>query len=290
MPTTYTNLFQNPRPVTGGPVGWSSVTGAGGVVDGTYETGAGGPAGDYMRRVTFNTAPTNVAGGTTIGTAALPIPASASTVYSLAIYVRPSRTQRIIVRVTWMDGSYVSLGTSVDSAGTVCSANTWTEIKLENVTSIASTANIRMQCLASSGTGGVLWQAGDTIDFQAATVVQAASVPEPFHGSIPDAGDNTYSWTGTDDASTSTLVVADPVGPQVPTWVGAGATAVSSTQVDLDWNPSANSSKYDLDRALAPGGTPGTYSLLVTDLATTAYSDTTCAPATTYAYRVRGVE
>jgi fermentation-respiration switch protein FrsA (DUF1100 family) len=65
----------------------------------------------------------------------------------------------------------------------------------------------------------------------------------------------------------------------VPT--GLATTPVSSTEIDLDWNPVFEATGYDVERDAV---------VIALDVATNAYSDTGLSPSTTYDYRVRAVK
>ena len=62
---------------------------------------------------------------------------------------------------------------------------------------------------------------------------------------------------------------------------GLAAVVVSSSRIDLSWNPVTGATGYDVDR---DGG------IIVTGTASTSYSDTGLTPATLYSYRVRAVQ
>lgn len=85
------------------------------------------------------------------------------------------------------------------------------------------------------------------------------------------------------------LSVNTPVPPAVPAApTNLAATAISAFQVNLTWTDNAaDETGFNIERALAPNGIPGAFSLLATVGANvTSYSDMTVAQNTTYAYRV----
>ncbi|TES84113.1 MAG: hypothetical protein E3J91_00125, partial [Hadesarchaea archaeon] len=86
-------------------------------------------------------------------------------------------------------------------------------------------------------------------------------------------------------ASATTLTPEDTTPPAAPT--GLTATAVSSSQINLDWN---NNSEGDLDhyhvyRSTTSGFTPGAGNF-VADTSVSNYSDTGLSASTTYYYKV----
>ena len=85
------------------------------------------------------------------------------------------------------------------------------------------------------------------------------------------------------------LEVPDTTPPAAPT--GLTATAVSSSQIDLDWN---NNTEGDLDhynvyRSTTSGFTPGP-GTFVTERTVSNYSDTGLSASTTYYYKVTAVD
>lgn len=92
----------------------------------------------------------------------------------------------------------------------------------------------------------------------------------------------TYTATLSSATGTATAWAAflKPItsGPPVPT--GLTATPVSSTQIDLSWNPSTGATGYDVERD---------GSVVAAGVAATSYSDAGLAPSTSYSYRVRSV-
>lgn len=272
MATTFTNLITNPRPGAT-DTGWSHSAGTGGVVGVTALTSSGGPAGGNARRITWSTAPTNLGGNQFFGNTTVPVPITAGALYSGSIYVRTTRSQVMIARLSFTDAAYAILGQS-DGNPTAIPANTWTEVKVENATATALAANARLT--AAIGTGGNIWQVGDNLDCQAATIVAGASVPQPFHGGMTDDASHDYSWVGTADASRSTLVLADVLLPPS----GLTSTVLSTTSLRLDWFGAAGAAAYDVERNgfIVASGVGGT-----------SYTDTGIPDGSSPVHRVRSV-
>ena len=85
------------------------------------------------------------------------------------------------------------------------------------------------------------------------------------------------------DGCSSTCIVEDITAPSVPT--GLTAAAVSSSQIDLTWNASTDSSGIVAYNIYRDGGTT-----LVGSTASTSYSDTGLSDSTTYSYAVRAFD
>lgn len=270
--TVFTNLFTNPRPGASSG-GWGAGTGLGGTSASSTIAGAGGPAGDSARRVTWSVAPTNFGGLIFAANSTAPVAVTAGTVCSAAGWTRPSKNQQFTARVTFFaDSTYTTTVSAVDSSPIFAPANVWTEIKIENLTVPATANNARFA--VAQHASGTLWAAGDTHDVQAATIVAASSLPKPFHGGMTSDATYSYAWTGTADASTSTLD-ASLLAP-----TNFSAVPVSGTEVDLSWTAAAGAAAYDLERDGV---------VIATAFAFTNYADTGLAVGATYSYRVRSV-
>lgn len=274
--TIYTNLVTNPQPITS--TGWGNVNGTGGTTTPTLITAAGGPAGNNARRLTWNTDTTAFGGLQWAGSAAGAIPVSASSTISLAAYVRSSKAQRLRISCQQWDSTYTtSQGGVIQGPELEVAANTWVEMKFEAATVSATTANVRLRIENVTGTGGSFWLTNDWLEVQAATVVVAATVPQPFHGSMTDDATHDYAWTGTADASTSTLNLTSGA-LLAPTWIEPGVTTLTSTSSSLAWNAVAGATKYDIRRDGV---------VIVSDHPSTTYTDPAGGPGKVY--DVRGV-
>lgn len=64
------------------------------------------------------------------------------------------------------------------------------------------------------------------------------------------------------------------------------AAAYGSAKVNLNWNASSNATSYKLERSESANGT---FNVIAQNLTQTTFEDETVAPATTYYYRVKGV-
>ncbi|MBA7631070.1 hypothetical protein ES703_38597 [subsurface metagenome] len=95
--------------------------------------------------------------------------------------------------------------------------------------------------------------------------------------------------TSTDSVTVTVDNPTDTTPPAAPT--GLTATAVSSSQINLDWanNTEVDLWKYSVYRSTTSGFTPGT-GTFVADTTTSAYSDTGLSASTTYYYKVTAVD
>lgn len=82
------------------------------------------------------------------------------------------------------------------------------------------------------------------------------------------------------DAATATITGTDAVSVGPPAPAGLIATAASTTQVNLTWNPSAGATQYEVYR----GG------VLRATTASTNFSDTTVTSGATFVYTVRALD
>jgi len=92
------------------------------------------------------------------------------------------------------------------------------------------------------------------------------------------------------EASATTQAGGDVTPPAAPT--NLTADAVSSTQIDLDWddNTEPDLASYNVYRSTTNRFTPGPENLYATGVLESAYSDTGCSPSTRYYYRVTAVD
>jgi hypothetical protein len=124
-------------------------------------------------------------------------------------------------------------------------------------------------------TNGVTWtQQGTT------TITIGATV---YVGLALTSHNNSSSCVGTfDNVSVPNWTTAPP--PTAP--AGLIAEAVSSTQINSQWNASSNAASYNLKRASTNGGP---YTIIATGVAATNYSDNGVSAGTTYYYVVSAV-
>lgn len=214
------NRVPNPH-VTTATTGWSLNAGTGGVATLSRQA-AGGPDGGAHARATWTIATTALGSGqlradgrTSTG---LPIVVTPGEKVSAAIRARASIAQRLACVVTWFDAAGTQTGISPTSnAGTaqVVAANTWVELKAENLTVPAGAVRALVVAQAVAGTGSALWPIGATLDATMAQLETGATAGTYFDGSTADDADLTvegalsHGWTGTADASESVQNVVE---------------------------------------------------------------------------------
>jgi len=125
---------------------------------------------------------------------------TAGTIYTASIYFRCSIVQHFSIFVQWFDAGAVSLGVStITDLGTV-SANTWTRF---SVTATAPANAVTATFIFGPYTSAVAMAAGTTMDFDQAMIEASPALSTYFDGATAAAGDFTYSWNGTVNASVS---------------------------------------------------------------------------------------
>lgn len=192
----------------------------------------------YLRK-TWNASPTSnsgsgfdqMAGNAEVASSApgSGLPVAAGATYTLSSYLRPSTAKTLHLRASFLDAAGVRIGNFTDSPATAAAAGAWTRISL----TIAAPASAATLVFTSNvAAGGALWAAGDTLDGTGLLVEASGTLGPYFDGTAPGCAwlaaanssqsvlydpDLTPSWTGTANASPSTL-----------TGVGVGGTVGSS--------------------------------------------------------------
>ena len=175
--------------------GYAVNAGTGGVGSLTRNAGAGW-SGNGFARYTWSTGTSAVSG---FFEYTMPATLKELQEYTFACYVRPSRTQLMSTRVQFRAGNPVVatiVGPSVS-----CPANQWTRLVVNGI-SPAGTTGARVDADVLTG-GGVLWVAGDTLDWDALLLKEGPDVEGYYDGSFANTAQNEYSWAGTAHASES---------------------------------------------------------------------------------------
>lgn len=131
---------------------------------------------------------------------------SAGVTYTASLYIRPSRLATGRVSAIWYNSAGTAISTSYGS-WTPLAANSWTRV---HVTGQAPATAVSVHVFSTVNAVGVGQDAGarvgDKVWWGDALLEQSPSVLTYFDGSMPDVGTSTvYAWTGTANASTSTL-------------------------------------------------------------------------------------
>ncbi len=202
------------------------------------------------------------------------------------IYLSQSNTN-VVRRVDGTTGIITTLSVpgitlpgalTVDNQGTlyVAAQNTG------HITSLSGLAGNSTNCQIVTPVAGACGAADGTTRTSApalATDLCLAGTPYPAAGSGPW----TWSCAGLNGGAIATCSAqASGAGPATPT--GLSASAVSTTEVDLQWAAAAGAASYEIDR-MAAGGS-------FTQIGTSnspSYADTAVSANQAYLYRVRGV-
>lgn len=208
-----TNLCANPSSETGG-ANWGYYTpGATGSTS-TRPTD-GGYVGFAYYRATWSMAVTAQSGGVYV----YGIPLSAGSSVSASMYVRPSRARTVNLNIEYHDSTGAKVST-VSGSATAAPGGVWTRVVFNGGTAPAGTATVTVTAYAQASD----WAVGDTFDGDAALVEAAPVVGSYFDGNTPAAGDFTYAWSGTANASQSVQTGAGlPIAP------GTHAAAIQSS-------------------------------------------------------------
>lgn len=203
-PRSYINLAVNPS-VEVDTNHWVQVAGTGGTASGArFSAGSNAMSGTYTYRTSWTVATSAVSGGMNYTDTS----ASPGVYYGAFVYVRSSKIQRVAVTMRYRNAANTSLGT-VASTQTVLAANTWTKIEVAANLSPADTDSIDIEIAAVTGTSGVNWANGDTLQADALFIYQGTTGSPNFYfdGDYPGA-----SWGTDPHASISRMYVpAQPV-------------------------------------------------------------------------------
>lgn len=185
----------------------------------------GGFAGAYAARMWVLTDAASAGDGAGMaisgGTSSAVIEAGAT--YYGSIYVRPSRSQRLVAELEWTNATGTVVGSSVVGASVLVTDTTnWTRLTVSGQAP-AGAFRASVKAYDATGTGWSAWLSGQYLDVDAVMVSLGELFPY-FDGSTPDTPEYNYSWLGTADASTSTRtplsvtvdVLADPDCPPIP--------------------------------------------------------------------------
>jgi hypothetical protein len=208
-PTTVrTNLFNDPAATSGTLYILSraeavkSVVATGGPV--------GGPA--SFVRGTMGSDVTGIAGLDTSSVA----PTVAVGPVSLSIWVRSNQAATYSL-VAIHTATYTGLVTT----NVVAAANTWVRLTATLNVTVSGTIGLRVRTV-----GNTAWLTGDTMDFTGVVIEQTGLIGSYFDGNTTSAGDFSYAWTGTANASASIQRAVSVSG-----WSGPNGSAVYQSLV-----------------------------------------------------------
>lgn len=205
--------------VAGWSLRWFGSTGGSGV---GYKHSVDAPMdGPYFRKV-WKTANTGAALDTGFSATAPFTGIVAGRTYTISAYTRSSEAQHVTIFVEWRDASGALISTVGQTDLGTLTPNVWR--KFQN-TLIAPTGAVSVNPIIGPYIGAIPMPAGATFDFDLVQIDEGAG-GSFFTGSYPAAGDFTYVWTGTANASTSQQRGSAFAGPS-----NGGLASISST----DW-------------------------------------------------------
>lgn len=266
-PLLGTNRATNPSVETN-TTNWGNLPGTTGVVSASAPT-TGGQSGLSFYRATWTTASTAVGGGITYSTTAA---VSGETLIA-SIYVRSSKVQRVVMKMEFMASNGTTVLQTNLSSEFVTAVSTWQRLNVSG-TAPAATVTVRISVVSVTGVNSSNWLINDTLDADALLIETGSALNAYYDGSLlPNAVlHETYKWSGTAHASTSTRTYTVSTNlVKNPSIEAATSTTPDQPAVNLLTNPSFET---DLVGWTAVGGTTiargttraysGTYSLEVT--------------------------
>lgn len=199
--TTRRNRVPNPAPAS--TTGWGGSYGTTGAGTTAYSASGGPGGGPYYRR-SWTTAATvanqsQYADGR--AASALPIPVTPGEVLSGSIQARTSWAASMRAALTFYDAAGATVAGGAAGATAVLVANTWTLLKVENLTVPAGATNVLLQ--AQGASTGTLPGIGATFDVGQALLETGAVAGAYFDGGTADTAALNYGWEGTAAASPS---------------------------------------------------------------------------------------
>lgn len=198
---TRTNRATNPSAATA-TTNFSSVAGTGGTAAIAHRalTDTNDGLSGYVRQTW--TVGTSANGGINYLQTGL----SASTQYTMSLYVRASKANTLRIEVQYQNSSSTNVGSANNGTSTAMTIGEWTRL---NVTSTSGAAVDRalVRVYTVSGT----WAAADTLDVDMYLIETGSVLNEYYDGAYADTNGFLYAWTGTANASTSTATLYTPV-------------------------------------------------------------------------------
>lgn len=209
------------RAVGKAALGWAAATVVGGAPIMTRVTG--GRSGEYAARMLVRsdaTGPGLYAGMDFTYVAGRAEVAEGGSYWG-SLYVNPSRAQRLIAELVWVDAAGGEISRQAGSA-LVAQPDTWTRLTVGAVAPVGAVrAVVRVHDVA--GDGWSPWLGGESMDVDDAMI--SLSLYDWFSGDTPATSAWSYSWLGTPNASVSMATalapaafdpLADPDCPPIP--------------------------------------------------------------------------
>lgn len=187
-----------------GVAGWAASP-AGTVV---LQRVTGGAAGSYAARMLFIQ---DAQVDSLVGIAtANRVSVEPSTTYVGSIHVRPSRAQRLAVRIIWMNASGGQVGVSTSAGQVVSNTNTYTRMSVSAIAPATAVSAV-VRAVDVAGTGWSQWRSSEYLDADAAMLTLSELFPY-FDGSTADNNTYRYDWLGAAHTSGSSRTTLPP-GP-----------------------------------------------------------------------------
>lgn len=134
----------------------------------------------------------------------------ASTPYSGSIYVNPNRDCGLAAEISWYTAAGALISRVAGTGVLVHNTDDWVRLDTGLQTSPATAAYATVAVI-NTGLTGVGWHGGDQLAVDGAMIMLNGTLPY-FDGASPDTAYAQYDWTGTANASVSTLTPLTPVG------------------------------------------------------------------------------
>jgi hypothetical protein len=187
---------------------WFGSTGGTGVI---YKHSTDAPIdGNYYRKVWLTA---NTGSAQDVGLNPLTdIAVTAAKTYTFSIMARSSVAQHMSIWVAWKDSGGATISTVGQSDLGTLTPNVWQRF---SITLVAPTGAVTVAPIFGPYIGAIAMPAGATLDFDQCLIEESATLGLFFTGATAAAGDFTYAWTGTANASTSEqrgIQVANRVG------------------------------------------------------------------------------
>jgi hypothetical protein len=151
------------------------------------------------------------------------VPVEENATYVASVYVRPSRTQRLVMDILWWDEVDVFVGLSTGAPIVVDDTTGWTRVWVSDRAPLGA-AKMSFRLYDTAGDDWSAWLSGDTLDIDDAMVSLATLFPY-FSGDTPDSTEFDYEWLGLPNESVSARnelpaqfvdLLADPDCPPLP--------------------------------------------------------------------------
>lgn len=196
---TRTNRATNPNVATS--TGYAAIPGTSGVASGSVNTGAGYDGKANFWRVSWTGGTTAVSGGASYLQTGL----TASTQYTLSMWVRSSKAQTVSLKAQFQTSASANVNLLTGSSVALI-ADAWTRLSVSG-TSGAAVDRVLLQATAT--TGGSNWGI-DNFDIDAVLIETSSVLDYFFDGSYTNGLGVEYAWSGAADASTSTAKLYTP--------------------------------------------------------------------------------